>query len=501
MERICILLLLVASATATWAYDFKVQIRDYALYFNIIDADERVVEVTAPLTEGNNRWAGEVPPAGILAIPGEVVYNDRTYTVVAIGDRAFYGCTDITALTLPPTLTDIGAYAFSMCTALRGEITIGENIVSLGRSAFFGCGGIKVVHFNAEACQFMGGSRSSTVFGNCRSLTTVTFGSKVRRIPDYAFTGMNLLKMEWNLPEGLEYIGDYAFAFCSSIYGTLTLPAATRRIGKYAFTQCHDIKSVVFPSHVESIGQRAFHQCINLAQLTSYALLPPTVEADAFTGIRYTAVVNVPCVSVDRYRQAEGWGSLHNMKPMQPCSLEITVKSNDTTAGVVMGSGLYRIGDTATLVAVCKVGYSFQGWNDSVVDNPRRVIITDTTTYTALFKSAEVLHEVEYVHDTVYRDGVQTIYRTVEANDMAKPIGQQDVIAYNRSNHRVEIGLTRREIMSLALYNDIGQCVYTGKPILGYISMRSRPSGYYIIRITTLDDDYYLRFFHSKKNN
>ena len=110
-----------------------------------------------------------------------------------------------------------------------------------------------------------------------------------------------------------------------------------------------------------------------------------------------------------------------------------------------------------------------------------------------------MLHEVEYVHDTVYRDGVQTIYRTVEANDMAKPIGQQDVIVYNRSNHRVEIGLTRREIMSLALYNDIGQCVYTGKPLLGYISMRSRPSGYYIIRITTLDEDYYLRFFHSKK--
>lgn len=498
MKRLLILLLLVASTAVSWAYDFKVQVRDYALYFNIIDADERAVEVTAPLTEGNNRWAGEVPPAGILAIPAEVEYNGKQYTVVAIGTRAFSGCTDITTLQLPPTVTDIGAYAFSFCTAIKGDVTIGENVVSLGRSAFLGCPGITSVHFNAANCLFMGGSRSSTAFGNCRSLTKVAFGPKVKRIPDYAFVGMNLLSMEWDLPEGLEYIGDFAFAFCSSISGTLTLPKNTKHIGKFAFAQCHDMKAVVFPSGIESIGQGAFYQCINLAHLTSYALLPPMVEADAFTGIRYSVVVNVPCVSVDRYREAEGWGEFKNMKPMQPCSLEINARSNDTLAGTVMGSGRYRIGDTATLVAVCRAGYSFRGWSDSVGDNPRYVVISDTTSYTALFQSAEVVREVQYVHDTVYRDGVQMLYQTVEANDMAKPIGQQEMIVYNRTNHHLEIGIARRDIIALTLYNDIGQCVYTGKPLTGYINMRSRPSGYYIIRITTLEEEYYLRFFHTK---
>ena len=499
MKRYLILLLLVVSVTQSWAYDFKVQVRDYSLYFNIIDADERVVEVTSPLTEGNNRWAGEVPPAGILAIPAEVEWDSKIYTVVAIGDRAFYGCKDITALQLPPTITDIGAYAFSLCTALKGEVTIGEKVVSVGRSAFLSCPGITTVHFNAENCLFMGGSRSSTAFGNCRSLTRVTFGPKVQRIPDYAFVGMNLLKMEWNLPEGLEYVGDYAFAFCSSIGGILTLPKSTKKVGKFAFMQCHDMKAVVFPSGIESIGQRAFYQCINIAQITSYALLPPVVEADAFTGIRYSAVVNVPCVSVERYREAEGWGKLKNMKSMQPCSLEIMAVSNDHTAGTVMGGGMYRIGDTALLVAVCKAGYSFRGWSDSVSDNPRKVVISDTTTYTALFQRAEVVREVQYVHDTLYRDGVQTIYRTVEANDMAKPIGQQEAVVYNRSSHKIEVNVARKDIIELALYNDVGQCVYTGRPLMGGISMRTRPSGYYIIRVTTLEDVYYLRFFHLKK--
>lgn len=498
MKRFLTLLLLAGWTTASWAYDFKVQVHDYALYFNIIDADERVVEVTSPLTEGNNRWAGEVPPAGVLAIPAEVEYNGRTYTVVAVGDRAFYGCSDITALQLPPTITDIGAYSFSLCTALKGEVTIGEKVVSIGRSAFLSCPGITTVHFNAANCLFMGGSRSSTVFGNCRSLTKVTFGPRVQRIPDYAFVGMNLLKMDWNLPEGVEYVGDYAFAFCSSIGGILTLPRNTKRVGNFAFMQCHDMKAVVFPSGIESIGQRAFYQCINLAQLTSYALLPPTVEADAFMGIRYSAVVNVPCVSVERYREAEGWGKLKNMNPMQPCSLEIAAVSNDTAAGTVMGSGMYRIGDTATLVAVCRAGYSFRGWADSVSDNPRKIVITDTMTYTALFQSAEVVRDVQYVHDTIYRDGVQTIYQTVEANDVAKPIGQQEMIVYNRANHRLELAVPRRDIMSLALYDDVGRCVYTGKPLLGYINMNNRSSGYYIIRLTTKDQECYLRFYHVK---
>ena len=69
---------------------------------------------------------------------------------------------------------------------------------------------------------------------------------------------------------------------------------------------------------------------------------------------------------------------------------------------------------------------------------------------------------------------------------------------YNRANHRLELGVARRDIMSLALYDDVGRCVYTGKPLLGFINMRSRPSGYYIIRLTTIDQEHYLRFYHTK---
>lgn len=484
--------------SAVWAYDFKVQVRNYALYFTVIDEDGKSVEVTAPLDEGNNMWSGFETPSGVLDIPAEVDNDGITYTVTAVADRAFMGCANITGIILPPTVAEIGAYAFSHCTGVTGVVAIGDEVVSIGRSAFYGCSNITTLNFNAVNCEFMGGSRSNTVFGNCRLLTRIVFGPKVRQIPDFAFAGMNMLKFEWNLPQSLEYVGEYAFAYCTSITGTLTLPNGLKSIGQYAFAQCHATKGVVIPARIESIGQRAFHQCVNVASVTTYAIVPPAIETDAFAEIKAGAVLNVPCVSVDRYRQAEGWGRIPTVNALKPCKLDVAARVENPESGIIMGAGNYRIGDTATLVAVCHAGYGFVGWSDGCTDNPRRVVVMDTTSYVAIIRQTEVVHEVEYVHDTTYMDGIEVVYETYEANDVAEPIASQEAVRYNREKRSLEVGIDRKDIVSLSLYNDAGQCVYTGRPLWGHIRMRRYPTGYYIIRVTTIDEEKYLRFFHMK---
>ena len=214
MKRLFIILLL-GIALPLWAFDFESQ-RDegYTLYFNILDDDEdNVVEVTSPVATGNNRWQGHRAPWGELVIPATVEHDGVTYSVVAIADRAFSGCDEITSVTLPPSVTEIGAFAFYQCKGIQGELTIGEDVVRIGRSAFFGCSGITVLHFDAVKCENMGGTRSTTAFGNCRSLTRITFGSGVTRIPDYAFVGMEELDFEWNLPESLNCWEKEPFSF------------------------------------------------------------------------------------------------------------------------------------------------------------------------------------------------------------------------------------------------------------------------------------------------
>ena len=54
-------------------------------------------------------------------------------------------------------------------------------------------------------------------------------------------------------------------------------------------------------------------------------------------------------------------------------------------AGAVSGGGLYHYGDTLTLEALPNLGFVFAGWNDSIADNPRDVIVLGDSTFTALF--------------------------------------------------------------------------------------------------------------------
>jgi uncharacterized repeat protein (TIGR02543 family) len=64
----------------------------------------------------------------------------------------------------------------------------------------------------------------------------------------------------------------------------------------------------------------------------------------------------------------------------------VTVTASPTAGGTVSGSGTYYHGETATLTATASVGYTFMGWSDGVMDNPRNVTVTGPAEYTANFQ-------------------------------------------------------------------------------------------------------------------
>ena len=483
---------------SAWAFDFEIpQTGGYSLYYNILDEADNTVEVTYPSDELNQYWQGYSMPTGVLSLPAEVIYNGKNYTVTAVGERAFSGCNEITGLDLPATITDIGAYAFYQCSGIRGMVTIGEEVMSIGRSAFYGCSNITEVRFNATACETMGGSRSSTAFTNCRSLKKISFGQNVKIIPDYAFVGMDALSYEWQMPRDLEIIGEYAFAYCNNISGKLTLPNGVQRVGAYAFAQCHKMRQLELPMRLRRIDSRAFYQCIGLTEITARPLNPPELGESAFEGVNLSIPLNVSCISVERYHKSKPWSVFTNRHAMQPCTLDLDAYPSDPHSGTVMGAGTYRIGSTVTLVAVCNAGYGFRCWQDGNTDNPRVVLVDDTTTYIAQMVRAEI--EIQYVHDTTYMDGIEVVYKTFEINDVAEPIDSQNKVVYNAKRRRLEIPFDRREIDEVSLYNDAGKCLMTGRPRSGHINMRRFKTGYYAVRVITFDKDIILRFFHKKK--
>ena len=61
-----------------------------------------------------------------------------------IGDGAFAGCTSLTSITIPDSVTSIEGVAFSNCSSLT-SITIGNSVTSIGRSAFSGCSSLNEI--------------------------------------------------------------------------------------------------------------------------------------------------------------------------------------------------------------------------------------------------------------------------------------------------------------------------------------------------------------------
>ena len=72
----------------------------------------------------------------------------------------------------------------------------------------------------------------------------------------------------------------------------------------------------------------------------------------------------------------------------------VTAEANNTGRGRVEGGGEYYEGDTAILTALPWTLWSFLQWDDSSTENPRRVVVTQDTAFTAIFVSQEDIEAV-----------------------------------------------------------------------------------------------------------
>ncbi|MBR5911802.1 MAG: T9SS type A sorting domain-containing protein [Bacteroidales bacterium] len=95
----------------------------------------------------------------------------------------------------------------------------------------------------------------------------------------------------------------------------------------------------------------------------------------------------------------------------------LTVVANDTLMGSVTGSGVYPLGDTAIIEAFANIGCEFLFWNDSITDNPRDIIITQDSTFTAHFGLIDYFVEVKASPEnagTVAGSGIYHYGETIE---------------------------------------------------------------------------------------
>ncbi|MGN0476438.1 MAG: leucine-rich repeat domain-containing protein, partial [Ruminococcus sp.] len=194
-------------------------------------------------------------------------------SVTTIGDSAFKGCSSLTSITIPDSVTTIGDDAFYNCTSLT-SITIPDSVTTIGRYAFYGTawynnqpGGL--VYAGKVAYEYKGecpteviikdGTKSicSCAFSYCESLTSITIPDSVTTIGGWAFEDCTSLT-SITIPDSVTTIGDYAFMNCTSLT-SITIPDSVTTIGEYAFSDCTSLTTITIPDSVTTIGGDAFY--------------------------------------------------------------------------------------------------------------------------------------------------------------------------------------------------------------------------------------------------
>ena len=175
-----------------------------------------------------------------------------------IGDYAFSGCSSLTSLTLPSSVTSIGGHAFEKCSGLT-SLTLPSSVTSIGEFAFRYCSGLTSLTIPSGVTTI-----DYYAFADCRGLTSLTLPSSVTSIGGHAFAWCSGLT-SLTLHSSVTSIGDYAFAWCSGLT-SLTLPSSVTEIGGHAFESCSGLTSLTLPSSVTEIDWSAFERCNNLKE-------------------------------------------------------------------------------------------------------------------------------------------------------------------------------------------------------------------------------------------
>ncbi|MDR1592371.1 MAG: leucine-rich repeat domain-containing protein [Prevotellaceae bacterium] len=244
--------------------------------------------------------------SGAAVIPASVVYNSNTYAVTAIGNSAFYNCSDLTSVIIPESVKTIGNKAFYECSGLT-SVTIGNSVETIGHAAFSGCSGLTSVTIPNSVKTI-----ENYAFSGCRGLTSVTIGNSVETIGAWAFEECSKLTSV-TIGNSVETIGERAFSGCSGLTsvivedGTTTLsfgisslqncPVSTlylgRNISYYSFGSNYDspfeskttLTSLTIGNSVTSIGDGAFYGCSGLTSVTIGNSVE-TIGNFAFSGCR-----------------------------------------------------------------------------------------------------------------------------------------------------------------------------------------------------------------------
>ena len=244
------LLLAIMTPATTAAYDLYY----HGIYYSIYGDEATVTFKEFPGYNGHGVYTGNV------TIPDSIPDFGKTYPVTAIGYAAFYGCDELTGITIPNTVRFIGDHAFYGCSGLQ-SIILPNSIKTISGLAFYNCSELSSITFPNSVISVGEGAFHNTAWYNIQPEGLVYTGSVV-----YKYKGTMPAGTSITIVEGTLGIASHAFADCSGLT-SVTIPNSVAVIGYAAFSDCSGLTSIEIPNSVTTIGLAAFDGCSGLTSV------------------------------------------------------------------------------------------------------------------------------------------------------------------------------------------------------------------------------------------
>ena len=223
---------------------FDIEIKDI-----VIDGAGNIIAILADGTESI-----------LWHVPAEDVGSTG---LTVIGNAAFRGCTSLTDIRIPASVTTVGDHAFYGCDRLA-SVLFGERsaLTRIGKYAFAYCESLASVVIPARVTDI-----GDYAFCGCTQLSSITLPDTLKRIGEMAFFDTAYYMDEGNLEEGVLYLGKHLIKASDTLSSTYEVKEGTVCIAASAFYGCAELTAVILPDSVTGIGHHAFYECTSLTAI------------------------------------------------------------------------------------------------------------------------------------------------------------------------------------------------------------------------------------------